>query len=31
MGLIEEVILIDGRALNEVILPWDFKIGALAA
>lgn len=30
-GLIEEVILIDGQKLNEVILPWDLKLGALAA
>lgn len=30
-GLIEEVILIDGQALNEIILPWDLKLGALIA
>lgn len=30
-GLMEEVILIDGQRLNEVILPWDLKLGALAA
>ena len=30
-GLIEEVVLVDGQALNEVILPWDVKLGALAA
>ena len=30
-GLIEEVVLVDGLALNEVILPWDLKLGALVA
>ena len=30
-GLMEEVVLIDGQRLNEVILPWDLKLGALVA
>lgn len=31
MGLLEEIILIDGQRLNEIILPWDLKTGALVA